>query len=522
MILQLARVPSPRSASPYDLQGPAPIAPARRVPWPHLSPIAVLRLSVVMFAVLATVLAAVRAPQSDEGHFANAAELIAFEGRFAMPMWTAWISTLDQRVYSNMPLYFVGLAGWFKLFGVGLLTMRLFSVVWGVALVVAGFVILRALSRDTLVACLGVVVLALSYDVINIAAARYDIMAAALNMLGWAAYLHYRERNLGRAALLANACLAAACLTHPYGVFGMGVLAVFALALDRRRLALRHLAVAAAPYVLALGAWGIYIAHDVEMFRLQFAANSTGRVAGFRRPFAAIVSELHGRYLVGLGGWRADLPLIARVKLLALAFYAAGVGGCLLTPQIRRRPEYRALLLGTLAAFGMLTFLESLRWYVYLIYAVPLYALCSGVFLAHLMSRGATRRVFAGVAVLAFAALTIGTVATRVRIDAHRRAFTPVARYLRERMTGTQLVIAGGEFGLYLDFERHVHDDVTLGYALGRLPDYVVIGPQYRANLRSLKRSDSRAGEHVRRILTTYRKVYATSAGNVHYEVYAR
>ena len=53
-------------------------------------------------------------------------------------------------------------------------------------------------------------------------------------------HLALRERSLDRAALAAGTLLAAACMTHPYGVFSLVGVGVFLAVLDARRLRPRH------------------------------------------------------------------------------------------------------------------------------------------------------------------------------------------------------------------------------------------------------------------------------------------
>jgi 4-amino-4-deoxy-L-arabinose transferase-like glycosyltransferase len=418
-----------------------------------------------------------------------------------------------------MPLYFVMLAGWFKAFGVSFLTMRSFSVLWGVVLIGAGYVILRSITRDPRVALLGVVLLAFNYDIINFASARYDIMVAALNLSGIAAYLHYREKDLQKGVLLANTLLAAACLTHPYALFGLAGLSIFALFLDRNRLRLRHFLVAGLPYIVAGSAWGLYIIQDVEMFRSQLASNSTGRLSPFADPLRAVYSEIHQRYIVLFGGWREGTPLVARVKVLSLAFYGVGIAGCLFTRRLRSAPGVRALLAYVLTSFLLLTFFEGKRWYIYLVYIIPLYALVAAVFLGDLVRRGGAQRLLALSATACFVFFTVATVAFRASLDVHGRAFVPASEYLRQNIAEGQLVMAGGEFGLGLGFARHVLDDAKLGFVNGRVPDYIVISPVYAGRHEGLARSNPEQHAHVQQMLGKFEPVFTSRAGDVWYTV---
>ncbi len=502
------------------MSGPTtPAAPRPRDGRARLLLVAIL----LLFAALATALALTRPPQTDEGHFASAGAAFAEHGRLVMPMWTEWIATLDERLYATMPLYFVALGGWFAAFGVSFESMRLFSVLWGVALVAAWYVVGGRVGGTRAAGLLTAALVGLNYDVVNAASARYDIMAAALGALGLAAYLVLRERRLTWAIVASQALVCAACLTHPFGVFGGAGVLIFGLSLDWRRLRPRHLLAAAAPYVVGLGAWGLYIAQDPAMFREQFAENANGRVGASASPLAILAEELRVRYLVALGGWREGLPAVARVKILTLVAYAVGIVGCLLSRDVRRSPMGRALLLYALAAFLLLALLDSNRWYIYTIHVVPVYSACAALLAEQLRRRGGAVRALALAGTAAFALFTVASVAYRARLDVHGRAFEPTVAFLRERLQPGDLVMAGGEFGVGLGFERHVLDDMQLGYRNRRVPDYVVVGRDYEDTHAIYRRRSPRVAEHVAGVLDRYELVYESPQVSDHrYRVYAR
>lgn len=511
-------------SAPEVPAAPRPAAPPRRVP-PAL--LAIL----LLVALLAAAVALTRAPHADEGHFASAGATFAAEGRLAMPMWTPWIASLDERLYATMPLYFVALGGWFEAFGVSFAAMRMFSVLWGVVLVGAWYVVGGHLGRAVsatgsaapwrVTALLTAAFVGLNYDVLNAASARYDIMTAALGALALACYLTLRERRLGLAIVASQALVCAACLVHPYGVYGGVGVALFALALDARRLRPRHLPLAAAPYAVGLGLWGLYIAQDPAMFREQFGENASGRLAAWRTPIASLATELRVRYLELLGGWSPDAPAAARAKVLLLPVYAGGILGCLLTPAIRRAPAARALLAYALAVFLMLTYLESNRWYIYLIHAVPVYAACAALFAAWLHGRGGAARGLALAGTAAFALFAVASVVYRARLDHYGRAYAPVMAYLQAHVRPGELVMAGGEFGVGLGFADRVLDDQTLGRRTGRTPDWVVISRDYEADHRNLRRGSPSAA-HVADVLARYPVVFESRQGDVRYRVLVR
>lgn len=474
------------------------------------------------FVVLAALLAFTRPPQGDEGHFANAGAALAADGRFVMPMWTEWIATLDQRVYSNMPLYFLALGGWFKAFGVSWWSMRALSIGLGVALVVSLVSIARSISRDRATAVAALLLVALSYEIVNFSSARYDVMTAALSAAALASYLTLRERSLGRALGVANALQAAACLTHPYAIFGMLGLAVFALSLDWRRLRARHVALAALPYAVAAGAWGAYIAQDVAMFRDQFGTNASGRMAGASNPLAMIWSDVRDRYVGRFAGWRPGAPAVMRVKILLLLAYVGGVVVCIASPAIRANRAARALVAHAIGSVVLLALIDATKWYVYLIYVVPVLTLCLALAAGAWYRAGGWRRHAVRGGLAAYGLFGVASVAYRVRLDVHHRAYLPAARYLQRQVRPGDLVMAGGEFGLELGFARHVLDDPLLGFRNGRVPDYFVISTATRETLDEATPRDSALARHVAATLGRYRRVFASSAGGVDYEVYAR
>lgn len=509
----------------------APASPAAAAPR-RTSPRALLAV-LLLFAALAAAVALTRAPHSDEGHFASAGAAFAADGRLVMPMWTPWIASLDERLYATMPLYFVALGGWFEAFGVSFASMRLFSVLWGLVLVGAWYVVGGHVGRAVAAtgtatpwrttALLTAVFVGLNYDVVNAASARYDIMTAALGAVALACYLALRERRLGLAIAASQALVCAAFLVHPYGVYGGAGVVVFALALDARRFRPRHLLPAVAPYAVGLGLWGLYIAQDPAMFREQFGENASGRLAAWRTPLAALATELRVRYVELLGGWSADAPAAARAKLLLLPVYAGGILGCLLTPAIRRAPAARALLAYALTVFLMLAFLESNRWYIYLIHAVPVYAACAALFTAWLHGRGGRARQAAVAGTAAFALFAVASVAYRARLDHYGRAYEPVMAFLQANVRPGELVMGGGEFGVGLGFADHVLDDHSLGRRTGRTPDWVVIGRDYEEFHRQFRRSPNPANaRHVEDVLARYPVAFEVRQGDVRYRVLER
>jgi hypothetical protein len=471
-------------------------------------------LIIAAYIVLALAIARVRAPDADEGSFGNAAVVFGTKHILAMPMRNrVWLPGLDTHLYVTTPLYFVTLSLWFKLFGVGIVTMRCFSVFWGVVGLIAWY----------LIALLSMTLIALNYDYINLTSERYDPMVAALNAAGMAAYLVLRERNFPVAVLISNVLVAAAFMTHPYGLFGFVGLAVLWLSLDRQKLSVKFLAVAATPYVLALAGWGLYIAQEPRLFWTQFHGNTSGRLADLFSPWAGMVAEVRDRYIILFGGWRPGVPVYMKIKTLILVAIVVSVCGCLWSAEIRRIREHRIILFLTGLWFLMLMLLDGTKLYAYLLHIWPIYFVIAAIWLQSLIRKGGWLRYASIIGICFFVIFTIASIAYRVRLNSYQNAFLPSLRYLQENVKGNDLVVGSGSFGFGLDFEKHVLDDHQLGYSVGEVPEYIVIDKQYSDQINAFKLSKPNLYRYVRDLLSSrYQIVFSNRSGPDFYRIYRK
>lgn len=247
----------------------------------------------------------------------------------------------ETHLYWFPPLYFVSLAGWFKVWGYGLMSARWHTIAWGCALLVGVYWIgakTNHLSQHPHVcrkiypafAWTGIyaaLITALNYNFLPSSDARPDMMCAALGI--WAIAT--------RSAWFA----AAACLCHPFGWFYPIVLACI-----KRK-------VEWVPYAVAMGLWGIYIAQApsiaLEQWWGQLYAHFA--LAGTAKGCAV--------YIATGAGWR----------LLLLATFV----GCAAVTALRYRDIAWCLALLVMPAF----FLTSSCFYF--VHAVPWLALCAAI-----------------------------------------------------------------------------------------------------------------------------------------------
>jgi hypothetical protein len=298
---------------------------------------------------------------------------------------------------------------------------------------------------------------------------------------------------------------------------------VLALTVDRENLRWRHVLLASVPYLFALALWGWYISRDLSDFYAQISSSAHGRKVRSLNPFWIVNDEVNRRYLQSFGGLRSGVPIYMRLKTAVLVAYLAGFVGCLLSRRVMGNRGARAIVYSTGISFLLLALLDGNRWYTYLVYLIPLYAVVLAFCLRVLLDRGVwmRRAVFACVGGLAI--FSIAGVASRVRQDPYDRIYEPTARFLQDRVQGDDLVMASGEFGFALGFGDHVIEDKMFGYRAGRLPAYVVLGQYYRSLLESHKTNDPAVFNYVTDTLHRgYSLVFQTEGGDSAYQVYAR
>src|SRR5919205_2717156 len=172
---------------------------------------------VVIYLGLALGTSMSRRPWSDEGWFASPALNLATTGSMGSPVLDAssWLPGINQYTYWVMPLHLVTQAGWYKIFGFSLLSLRMLSAFWGLVALASWFVIMRHLAEDRRIALLTSLLLALDYSfVMGASFGRMDVMCAALGFAGLTAYLTLRERHFAWAVMAGHTLVAASGLTH--------------------------------------------------------------------------------------------------------------------------------------------------------------------------------------------------------------------------------------------------------------------------------------------------------------------
>jgi 4-amino-4-deoxy-L-arabinose transferase-like glycosyltransferase len=491
----------------------------------HRSTSALVFFITIVYLGLAVMSALTMRPWCDEGWFSNPAENLLTTGSMptsVLDPTASWrrvdLQGIDRHTYWVMPLYILAQAGWYRITGFSLVSMRLLSVLWGLVAIAGWYIILKRLSGSTAVALLAVALLSTDFQFLMTAGnGRMDMMTAALESAALAAYLSLRERNFSGAVLVSQSLAAAGVVTHPMGVLGAMGLVFVTVYSDWKRIRPAHVALAGLPYVVAAAGWTLYILQSPADFMAQFGSNASGRLELFHAPATVLRREIEQRFLAPYG-LAAGLPAAARLKGTVLAIYIVSLLAAFADKSIRMHRGSRVLLVLAVGNLIGLTMIDSFDTGWYLIHLIPFaIAVVAVVANSWWSSRRAPRAVIAltlGLLIVIQLTVSVSRIAKNNRSD-----FVAAADFLRDRLPGYKLVMASAEFGIPLQFDKRLIDDFRLGYRSGKRPDLIVMDtPRYWLWTGLLRDQDAGNYRYIQNLLSRYRVVYDHGA----YRMYER
>jgi 4-amino-4-deoxy-L-arabinose transferase-like glycosyltransferase len=461
-----------------------------------------------VFICLATAVAVTRIPWWDEATLVDPAHNLAVHGRFAstvlIPTGHPIIPNLvgyDSYTYWTMPLYFVSLATWFKMVGYSLFAARLFSVLWGVALIASLGVIATELSGQRGAGAMAAAIAATDYTLIMSSThARMDSMGAALGYAGLACYLVLRRGHFEIAVVAGAIGAAAAVLTHPVGLLHSGGLVLAILMLDRSRLRFRTGLLVILPYLVGMGLWGLYIAKAPAVFLQQIRATTEYRIGGVFAPLQAIASDFYGRYVFYFSARAQSGP--AKLKLLTLFVYSLPFGLCLLKRSLRQSPGVQLCLLCSIVYYCGLAILDHSHTSLYVVYVVPLPILLLTFALIRLCTERKAACVPALVGLGVFMAFQVGGVAMQVWKNPYATEYGPVVRFVRTTIPRGATLVAPAELWFALGADYHIIDDSRLAPAEGTKPQLIITGQFYPDAATFRRRGEREVADRIERVLT--------------------
>jgi hypothetical protein len=461
-------------------------------------------------------------PWVDEGWHGAPAWSLAVRGYMGTPCYVeAGLKDIDRYTYWIMPIYPVAQAVWYRMFSFSLESMRALSVLCGLLGLVAWALFFRRLAEDNFGALLFMALMACDYITqSDVGVGRPDAMAFAFQAGAFAAYLHWRERNLRLAVLISQTLVVTSGLTHPNGgmLSFLGVLWL-ALYFDGRRIRLAHVAIAAIPYAAGALAWGAYIVQDPGAFVAQYGYQLGTRAGILTAPWLAVRDELVKRYLVcmGLGPHSPGSEGPQYLKALIFAAYAVGIAGLLAIPALRRKSATR-FLLGLIGIYVLFyTFLEGTKAAYYFIYLIYPFTAAVVVFVRWCWQNAARTRPLVAVGLASMFIVPVGGALHRIRRDPYHREYLPAVDFLRAHAKPGDLIMGSHELGFSIGFRDNFVDDHLLGLETGKLADFIFVEEIYQGRFDTVRLKDPAEFARLQKRLAQYRVVY----GGKNYQVLA-
>jgi hypothetical protein len=277
---------------------------------------------------------------------------------------------------------------------------------------------------------------------------------------------------------------------------------------DRTRLNWRHIVVAAAPYFVGALGWGAYISEDPQNFISQFKGNATtgGRASVLTHPWLGLKWEITRRYATsyGLGAHSAGHRGPIVLKSLVLVAYVVALAGAIFVRRLRAERHVRVLLVLIAIYFVALSIVDGQKLYYYLVHIVPLYTAVLAVWLLWCWRQRAVPRWLLALSVGALLVVQAGGLLYRMKVNTMQQGYGPAVAFLREHTTPQTTIMASGDIGFGLGFDRNLLDDTRLGYYTGIRPDVIVVEEIYGENFKGWRESEPALADHVARTLAEY------------------
>jgi 4-amino-4-deoxy-L-arabinose transferase-like glycosyltransferase len=392
---------------------------------------------------------------------------------------------IDQLTYWQPPVDFLMQAGWYSIFGTGLFSMRYLSAFFGLICLISIFSIVRKVTGNYWMALLAMFLASIDMNFINAASdGRMDMMSTAFAFAAFAVYLYEREKNITRAMLAGHTLVVLSGLTHPDGIlalFGMVALNIY---MDRKNIKFRYVLLAAIPYVVGGLGWGLYIMQDPQAFWDQFSGNFLSKV-GSGAIIESFKSEITGRYMRAYG-WTEGSSALSRLRIFVLLFYFAGAAASFFIPKKFCNRGLNPLLLLFAVYFLTMTMLIGYKWFKYVIYILPIYAMLTSISGLYLFNLNKYNKYIIYAILIIVTLMQLGSDIRRVREDTYNNIYMPVINKINLHPGAAWLdksqpfVFGGGELGFGLGFDGQVIEDPMLGYYSGKIPDILVLDPHYR------------------------------------------
>ncbi|MDR2017465.1 MAG: glycosyltransferase family 39 protein [Syntrophobacterales bacterium] len=315
----------------------------------------------------------------DETLFSDIAEEFVTHGIFGAPSFDSNGLRMSEKTYFMPPLYPLSMAAWFRFFSPTIANARVLSNLFGTGCLVIIFLLALKFRRNSLLA--GIIVLCLALDTSFVSMfnfARPDILALTFSFLAVLVYFSglAEDGKMSRCRFLIAWMIASAgMLTHPIGgAIGFLTIPIHLFLTNRHvRRDFQVWGILAAVPMVALLLWGLYIVQDVDTLRAQFFDWQTMRKTS---RYTGLGSYLWIFALTFLNYGAGGTEILGPGPISTILTIVIGLRS--LTETDLRRPSLLVLILTFVSAFvvyygkeGMYPPLRLPAFYLAFILCVP-------------------------------------------------------------------------------------------------------------------------------------------------------
>ncbi len=469
-------------------------------------------VAIVLLSMAVTSFAAWhRLPWTDEGVFSCAAFNLAHHGFFGTTVLDPDgnnLPRIDQRTYWIVPGYLLFETAFYKIAPASIFWSRLLNTLLTPFIAWAAYRAVTGLLNDSLTAILAAGFLVLSYNYLWATSwARPENLCLLLGLGAMAVYLYWRELHFERAILVSQTLVCLSGLVHPNGLLHFLGLGLIVLVLDRHRIRLTTMLLAAVPYAVFGGAYLLYIMQDPSAFALQMKTNglNNGRFAHTLNPFLLIWTESRERYFRAYG-LLSDSAL-SRAKVIMLLAYAGAILSAVLWRPVRTMPGIKLILALTALYFSVqCVFNQKLT--IYLVHIDLFFATLLAAFLAQawrLYPRMRPLVLTLTVGLLLFQAAGIVAMSS---LRSYSESRGNVVKAIRDNSANATWIDASTSFWFSLDADTRLKYDPTLGLINGRWPGLIVLDQFSDETWEGMATSQPARYSAIKARLMRYRKVY--------------
>jgi len=456
----------------------------------------IIFIPLIIFLIIGTGLVLTNKPWTDESFLASSAVNLVREGHMAN---TNYISLGDLGPPMVNPLYFFNQALVVKIFGASLFMMRFSSLFWGLVALVAIIFLLKKITDNKIIIFLSL--LLVSTDIFFLkssSSARMDMMSASFSLIALAFYFNLREKRFKIAVLLSNLFIGLSILTHVIGILSLFALIFLVIYLDRKKINLKVVLIAIAPYLACGLFWGIYIFKNVDSFVNQFYQIFKPGINKETNLLKLIYNEFSDRYLNAYGLSNERSSVFSIIKLPIIIFYFI----CFVVSPIIVKEKSKKIFWWILLFYFLgLTFIPIHKSEAYLCWITPFFIINASLIFCKFNGKRILKSVFI-FCFIAILLISISRSIYSIKNNDYQNIYISDLKTFNEKYYDGGKIYGPGEITFYYGFNDNIiQDDDTIGFYTKILPEYIATNSRYESNFEEYKTLNFKIYNHIRETL---------------------